>query len=176
MYAKDPYEDKYQFLIKKRESIGLKHFNDPKAFIEYSNDMQDVYKNVDEYNPDKENKILIVFDDMIADMINNKKLNSIVTELFIRGRKLNISLVFITQSYFKVPKDVRLNATHFFIMKVPNKRELQQIALNYSSDIDFKDFVRIYKKYTDELYSFLVNDTTLASGNPLRFRKNLYNI
>ena len=176
MYAKDPYEDKYQFLIKKRESIGLKHFNDPKAFIEYSNDMQDVYKNIDEYNPDKENKILIVFDDMIADMIHNKKLNSIVTELFIRGRKLNISLVFITQSYFKVPKDVRLNATHFFIMKVPNKRELQQIALNYSSDIDFKDFVRIYKKYTDELYSFLVNDTTLASGNPLRFRKNLYDI
>ena len=176
MYAKDPYEDKYQFLIKKRESIGLKHFNDPKAFIEYSNDMHDVYKNIDDYNPDKENKILIVFDDMIADMIHNKKLNSIVTELFIRGRKLNISLVFITQSYFKVPKDVRLNATHFFIMKVPNKRELQQIALNYSSDIDFKDFVRIYKKYTDELYSFLVNDTTLASGNPLRFRKNLYDI
>ena len=88
---------KYQFLIKKRENIGLKHFNDPKAFTEYSNDMHDVYKNIDHYNPDKENKILIVFDDMIADMINNKKLNSIVTELFITARKLNISLVFITQ-------------------------------------------------------------------------------
>ena len=176
MYAKDPYEDKYQFLIKKRESIGLKHFNDPKAFIEYSNDMQDVYKNIDEYNPDKENKILIVFDDMIADMINNKKLNSIVTELFIRGRKLNISLVFITQSYFKVPKDVRLNTIHFFIMKIPNKRELQQIATNYSSNIDPKEFINIYKKYTDEPYSFLVNDTTLASGNLLRFRKNIYNV
>ena len=86
--------------------------------------MQDVYKNINEYNIDKDRKILIVFDDMIADMINNKKLNSIVTELFIRGRKLNISLVFITQSYFKVPKDVRLNSTHFFIMKIPNKREL----------------------------------------------------
>ena len=96
MYAKDPYEAKYQFLINKRESTGLNHFNDPKAFIEYSNDMHDVYKNIDEYNPDKENKILIVFDDMIADMIHNKKLNSIVTKLFIRGRKLNISLVFIT--------------------------------------------------------------------------------
>ena len=83
LYAKDPYEDKYQFLIKKRENIGLKHFNDPKAFIEYSNDMHDVYKNIDHYNPDKENKILIVFDDMIADMINNKKLNSIIKELFI---------------------------------------------------------------------------------------------
>ena len=124
LYAKDPYEDKYQFLIKKRENIGLKHFNDPKAFIEYSNDMHDVYKNIDDYNPDKENKILIVFDDMIADMINNKKLNSVVTELFIRGRKLNISLVFITESYFKVSTDVRLNTTHFFIMKIPNKREI----------------------------------------------------
>ena len=146
MHAKDPYEAKYQFLIYKRENTALKHFNDSKAFIEYSNDMQDVYKNIDEYNPDKENKILIVFDDMIADMIHNKKLNSIVTELFIRGRKLNISLVFITQSYFKVPKDVRLNSTHFFIMKIQNKREFQQIALNHSTNINSKDFIKIYKK------------------------------
>ena len=138
--------------------------------------MHDVYKNIDHYNPDKENKILIVFDDMIADMINNKKLNSIVTELFIRGRKLNISLVFITQSYFKVPKDVRLNTTHFFIMKIPNKKELQQIATNHSSDINTKDFANIFKKCTTAPYSFLVNDTTLSSNDPLRFRKNLYNI
>ena len=131
LYAKDPYEAKCQFLISKRENTGLKHFNDPKAFIEYSNDMHDVYKNIDEYNPNKENKILIVLDDMIADMIHNKKLNLIVTELFIRSRKLNISLVFITQSYFKVPKDVRLNTSHFFIAKIPNKRELQQIAINH---------------------------------------------
>ena len=110
---------------------------------------------------------------MIADMINNKKLNSIVTELFIRGRKLNISIVFITQSYFKVPKDVRLNSTHFFIMIIPNKRELQQIALNHSSDIDFKDFMKIFKKYTAESYCFLVNDTTFSSDDPLRLRKNL---
>ena len=87
LYAKDPHEDKYQFLIKKRQSIGLKHFNDPKAIIEYSNDMHDVYGNINDYNLDKENKILIVFDDIIADMINNKELNSIITELFIRGRK-----------------------------------------------------------------------------------------
>ena len=92
--------------------------------------MHDVYKNINDYNPDKENKILIVFDDMIADMINNKKLNSIVTELFIRGRKLSISLVFITQSYFKVPKDVTLNTTHLFIKKIPNKRELQKIVIH----------------------------------------------
>ena len=116
--------------------------------------MQGVYKNINYYNLDKENKILLIFDDMIANMINNKKLNSIVTELFIRGRKLNISLVFITQSYLKVPQVVRLNTTHFFIMKIPNKRELQQIALNHSSDIGFKDFVRIYKKYTDEPIHF----------------------
>ena len=138
--------------------------------------MQGVYKNIDEYNIDKEHKILTIFDDMIADMINNKKLNSIATELFIRGRELNISLVFIIQSYFKVPKDVRLNSTHFLIMKIPSKRELQQIALNHSSDIDFKDFIKIYNKCTAEPYSYLVNDTTLASDNPLRFRKNLYNI
>ena len=138
--------------------------------------MRDVYKNIDHYNPDKENKILIVFDDMVADMLNNKKLKSIITELFIRGRQLNISLAFITQSYFKVPKDVRLNTTHFFIMKIPNKRELQQIAINHSSDINTKDFINIYKKCTDKPYSFLVNDTTLSSDDPLRFRKNLYNI
>ena len=106
-------------------------------------------------------------------MINNKKLNSIVTELFIKGRKLNISIVFITQSYFKVPKDVRLNSTHAFVMKISNKRELQQIALNHLSDINFKNFMKIYKKCTVEPYSILVNDTTLPSDNPLRFRKNL---
>ena len=111
---------------------------------------------------------------MIADMINNKKLNSTITELFIRGWKQNISLVFITQSYFKVPKDIRLNTTHFFIMKIPNKKELQQIAINHSSDINAKDFANTYKKCTSTRYSFLVNDTTLASDDPFRFRKNLY--
>ena len=154
LYAKDPYEGKYKFLINKRESIGLKHFNDPKTFVEYSNDMQDVYKNIEEYNVDKERKILIVFDGMIADMINNKKINSVVTELFITDRKSNVFLIFITQSYSKVPKDVRLNSTHFFIMKLPNKRELQQIALNHSSDISSKDFIKIHKKYTAEPYYF----------------------
>ena len=173
LYAKDPYDKKYQYLINKREKVGINHFNDPKAFMEYSNNMQDVYKNIEDYKPIKKRKVLIIFDDMIADMINNNKLNPIVTELFIRGRKGNISIVFITQSYFKVPKDLRLNSTHFFIMKIPNKRELQQIALNHSSDIDFKDFMNIYKKSTKEPYSFLVNDTILPSDNPLRFRKNL---
>ena len=90
LYAKDPYEAKYHFLIIKRESTGLKHFSDSKAFIEYSNDMEDIYKNIEEYNPNKKRQILIAFDVMIADMLSNKKLNPIVTEVFIRGRKLNI--------------------------------------------------------------------------------------
>ena len=116
--------------------------------------IHDIYKNIDEYNIDKERKILKVFDDMIADMISNKKLNSVVTELFMRGRKWNISLAFITQSYFKVPKVVRLNTTHFFIMKIPNKRELQEISRNHSSDISTKDFVNIYRECTAKPYFF----------------------
>ena len=172
-YAKDPYEAKYQYLINK---VDLNHYDDPEAFIKNSNDMQDVYKTDKEYNIDKERKILRFFDDIIADMINHKKLNSIVTDLFIRGRKLNISLVFITKSYFKVPKNVRLNSTHFSIMNIPNKKEIQQIALNQSSDISSKDFSKICKKCTAERYSFLVDDATLASDNPLRFRKNLFSV
>ena len=163
LYAKDPYEAKYQYLINIRKKVGLKRFNDTEAFIEYSNDMQDVYRNIAEYNIDKERKILIVFDGMIADTINNNKLCSIVTELFIRSRKLNIFLVFITKSYFKVARDVRLNTTHFFITKIPSNRELQQIALFHSSDIYTKDFINIYKKYTAVPYSFLVNNARLAS-------------
>ena len=127
MYAKDPYEEKYQFLISKGESTGLMHFNHPKAFIEWSNDMQDIHKNIEEYNIDKKCKILIVFHDMIADMINIKKLNPVITELYIRGRKLNISIVFIMQWYIKVPKDVRLNSTHFFIIKIPIKENCNKL-------------------------------------------------
>ena len=123
--AKDPYEAKYQDLINKREKVGLDHFNDPKAFMEYTNDMQDVYKNIEDYNSDKKRKALIVFDDMIPDMIYNRKLNPILIKLFNRDRKLNNSIVFITKSYFKVPKDARLSSRHLFIVKIPNKRELQ---------------------------------------------------
>ena len=146
VYAKDPCEAKYQLLINKREDAGKKHFNDSEAFFEYSNDMVDIYKNIEEYNPNKKCKIFIVFDDVIADMLRNKRLNPIVTEVFIRGRKLNVSLVFIKQSYFAVPKNITLNSTNYFIMKIPNKRELQQTAFNHSSDIDFQNFMNIYKK------------------------------
>ena len=105
--------------------------------------MDDIDKNIEEYNPNKKKNILIVFDDTIADMLINRKLNSIVTELFIRSRKLNICLVFITQSYFAVPKNIRLNSTHCFIMEIPNKRALQQIVYNHSSDIDSKDLMYV---------------------------------
>ena len=173
LYSKDPYEAKYQFLVKKQESIELKHLNDSKAFIEYSNDMNDIYKNIEEYNSRKKCKILFVFDDMTADILSNKKRNPIVTELFFRCKKLNIILVFITQSCFVVPKNITINSTHYFIMKIPNKRELQQIAFNYSSDIDFIDFINFYKKCFAKPYSPLVIDALLASDNPSRFRKNI---
>ena len=122
----------------------------------------------------KEKRVLIVFVDMIAYMESNKKLSPKVTELFLRGTKLNISLVFISQSYFKVPKTIRVNATHYFIMKIPNKKELQQIKSNHSPDIGFKGFMKLYKDYTKEPCSFLVNDTTLSSDNSLRIRKKRF--
>ena len=132
-------------LIKKRESTSLNFFNDSKAFIEHSNNMNDICKNIEEYNPNKKQKILIVFNDTIANMLSNKKLNPIVTELFIRGRKLNIPLVFITESYFAVPKNISLNSRQYFVTKISHKRVLQQLAFNYSSDINFQDFANLYK-------------------------------
>ena len=160
-------------LINKRESTGLNYLNESKALIEYSNDMDDIYKNIEEHNPSKKRKILIVFDDIIADILSSKKLNPIVTQFFIRGRKLYTSLVFITQFYFAVPKNISLNLTHYFVMKIPNKRELQQIVYNRSSNIDFQGLINLYKKYTAKLYSFFVIDTTLAAYNSSFFRKNI---
>ena len=122
-------------MIKKGKDAGIKHLNDPNAFIECPNTMDDIYKSIHDYNSSRKRKILIVFDDITADIMANKKFQAIVKELFIRCRKLNISLVFITQSYFSVPKDVRLNSTHYLIMKI-YKRELQNIAINHSADID----------------------------------------
>ena len=139
-------------MIKKREDAGIKHLNDSNAFIECSNTMDDVYENIDNFNLNRK-RLLVVFDDMIADIMTNKKFQAIIKELFIRCRKLNISLVFITQSYFSVPKDVRLNSTHYLIMKINNRRELQNIATNHSADIDYKDFIKIYTECTKELYT-----------------------
>ena len=114
-------------------------------------------------------QILILFDDMIADMLSNKKFNPIITEFFLRDRKPNNSLAFITQSYFAVPKNIMLTSMQYFIMKIPNKQELQQIAFNHSSDTDFKDFMNLYKKCAEKPYSFLVIGATLASDNPSHF-------
>ena len=131
--------------------------------------MDDAYKNIDDYNPKKK---IIVFDDMISDIMTNKKFQAIIKELFIRDRKLNISLVFITHSYFRFPKNVRLNSTHYLIMKIHNRRKIQQIAIDHSTDIDYKDFLRIFRNCTNEPYSFLAIDTTLPADNLMRFRKN----
>ena len=135
--------------------------------------MDDVYNNIDHYNPKRKRKILIVFDDMIADIMTNKKFQAMVKELFIRCRILNIPLVFITQSYFSVPKEVRLNSIHYLIMKIHNKRQFQQIAIDHSADIDYKDFLKIYRNCTNEPYYFVTIDTTVPANNPKRFRKTL---
>ena len=173
LYARDLSEPNYQFLIKKHEDPGIKHVNNQNAFIVCSNKItDDFYEDIDNYNPKRDKKkVLIVFDDMIADIMTNKKFQAIIKELFIRCRKLNISLVFITQSYFSVPKDVRLNSTHYFIMKINKKRELQNITINYSADIDYQDFNNIYRECTKKPFNFLTIDTMLPASNPLRFRK-----
>ena len=175
LYAKDLSESKYEFLIKNHENAGIKHVNDPKAFIECSNTIDDIYENIDDYNPNRKRKILTAFDDIIADIMTNKICQSIIKKLFIRCRKLNISLVFITQSYFSFPKSIRLNSTHYLIMKISNRQELQNIAIKHSADIDYKEFMKIYRECTKNCFNFLTINTTLPSGNPLRFRKNLFN-
>ena len=172
LYAKDLSEPKYKFLIEKRENAGIKNCNDPTAFIEYSNTMDDGFSNIDDCNPKRKRNILIVFDDVIADIMTNKTFQAIIKELFIRCRKLSISLVFIRQSYFSVPKEAILNATHYLIMKINNRKDLQQIAINHSADIDYKDFLKICRSCTNEPYSFLTIDTTLHTNDPTRFRKN----
>ena len=135
--------------------------------------MDDVYQNIDDYNLSRKRNILIVFDDMIADIMSNKKSQAIIKELFFTCKKVNILLAFITQSYVPVPKYVRLNSTHFFITKINNRKELQNIAINHSAHIGYNSFVRIYRECTRKPYSFLTIDATLPASDPLRFRKNL---
>ena len=128
--------------------------------------------NIDDFKSIRKRKVLIVFDDMIADITTNKKFQAAIKEFFIRRRKLNISLVFITQSCFNIPKEVRLNSTHYLIFKVNNRRELQNIVFNHSADIDYKDFLKIYRNCTKEPYSFLTIYTTLPSNDSMRFTNN----
>ena len=141
-------------LINERKKVEIKALKNPEAFTDYWQTMDDIYENLEDYNLAKKKRLLVVFKVVIADMESNTKLSPKVTELFSRGRKLNISLVFISQSNFKWSKTIRLNAIHYLIMKIPNKRKLQQIASNHSSDINFKDFMKLYKDYTKESYSF----------------------
>ena len=170
LYAKDTDEDKYQYLINKREQAGIKNFNDPHVFIEYSSDMNDVLEDINNYNKKRDKKVLIIFDDMIADIMRSKKFKAIVKELFIRCRKLNISIVFIMQSYFRTPKDVRLNSTHYILMKMGNKKELKSITEENSGHLDFKDFLKIYNYCTKDPYSFMMVDTRPTAR--VTFEKN----
>ena len=158
LYAKDLSKDKYELLIKNCENVGIKHLNDSNAFIECSNTIDDIYENIDNYNPSRKRKILIVFDDVIPDIMSSKIFQAIVKKLFIRCRKSNISLVFKTQSYFSVPKYVRLNSTHYLIVKINNKRKFKNIAINHSADTDYKNFMKIYREYTKEphIYFFYI--------------------
>ena len=135
IYAKDLGEPKYEFLINDRRNAGIRHLNDPTAFIEYSNDMNDVYTDINDHNKKRENRVLIVFDDMIADIESNKKFKEIIKELFYRCRKLSISIAFITQSNFRALKDARLNSTYYVVMKIDNKKELKRIAEETAGNI-----------------------------------------
>ena len=159
LYAEDTEGKKYQFLINKRKKVGIKNLNDPHAFIEYSNDMNDVLDDINNYNKNRDKKVLIIFDDMIADIMKSEKFKTIVKDFFIRCRKLNISIVFVTQSYFRTPKDTRLNITHYILMKIGNKKELKSIAEENPGHLDFKDFLKVYNYCTKEPYSFMLVDT-----------------
>ena len=173
IYLYDTNEEKYQYLINKREQARIKNLNDPHAFIEYSSDMNDVLENINNYNKNRDKKVLIIFDDMIADIMRSKKFKVIVKEIFIRCRKLNISIVFITQSCFRTPKDARLNSTHYTLMKISNKKELKSIAEENSGHLDFKDVLKIYNYCTNEPYSFMMVDTRPTAR--VTFKKTLIN-
>ena len=170
LYAKDLSEPKYEFLINKREQAGIKNLNDPYAFIEYSNDMNDVYENINNYNKNRDKKVLIVSDNMIADIEYNQNFKRIIKELFYRACKINVSIVFITQFYFRALKDARLNSTHYILMKIGNKKELKSIAEEKSGNLDYKDFLKMYNYGTSEPYSFMTIDA--RPNATMVFRKN----
>ena len=165
LYAKDLHEPKYEYLINKRKQAGIKNLNDPHAFIEYSDDMNDVLDDINNYNKNRDKKGLIVFDDMIADIEYNKNFKRIIKELFYRARTLNVSIVFITQSYFRA-----LNRTHYIIMKINNKKELKRIAEEKSGHLDYKEFLKMYNYCTEEPYSFMTIDARPTATMP--FKKN----
>ena len=170
LYAKDIHEPKYEYLISKREQAGIKNLNDPQAFTEYSDDMNDVLDDINNYNKNRDKKVLIVFDDMTADIEYNKNFKRIIKELFYRARKINVSIVFITQSYFRALKDARLNSTHYTLMKIGNKKELKRIAEEKSGHLDYQDFLKMYNYCKEEPYSFMLIDTRPTAS--VTFKKN----
>ena len=171
LYAKDLYEPKYEYLINKREQAGIKNLNDPHAFIEYSDDMNDVLDDSNNYNKYRDKKVLIVFDDMIADIEYNKNFKRIIKEPFYRARKINVSIVFITQSHFRALKDDGLNSTHYILMKIGNQKELKSISEEKSGHLDYKDFLKMYSYCTKDPYSFMTIDARPAATIP--FNKKL---
>ena len=170
LYAKDIHEPKYEYLINKREQAGIKNLNDLHAFIEYSHDTNDVLDDINNYNKNRDKKVLIFFDDMIANIEYNKKFKRIIKELFYRARKINVSIVFITQSYFKALKDAGLNSMHYILMKIGNKKEFKKIAEEKSGHLDYKDFLKMYYYCTEDPYSFMTIDTRPTATIP--FKKN----
>ena len=170
LYAKDIHEPKYEYLINKREQAGIKNLDGPKAFIEYSDDMDDVLDNINNYNKNTDKKVLIVSDDVIADIEYNKNFKKIIKEIFYRARKINISVVFIMQSYFRALKDARLNSTHYILMKIGNKKEVKSIAEEKSGHLNYKDFLKMYNYCTKEPYSFKTIDARPTAAIP--FKKN----
>ena len=170
LYAKDTDEKKYQYLINKREQAGIKILNDPHAFIEYSSDMNDVLDDINNYNKNRDKKVLIIFDDMIADIMRSEKFKAIVKDLFIRCRELNISIVFINISFSRTRKDSRLNGTHYILMKIGSKKELKSMAEEELGYLDYKDFLKIYNYCTREPYSFMMINT--SPNARVTFKKN----
>ena len=173
LYAIDLHEPKYEYLINRREEAGIKNLNDPKAFIEYSDDMDDVLDDINSYNKNRDRKVLIVFDDMTADIEYNKNFKRIIIEFFYRARKINVSILFITKSYFRALKDAKLNSMHYILMKINNKKELKRIAEEKSGDLDYKDFLKMYNYCTEEPYSFMTIDAKPTATIP--FKKTLMN-
>ena len=171
LYPKDINEPKYEYLINKREQAVIKNLNEPLySFIEYLDDMDDVLDDINNYNENRDKKVLMVFDDMIADIEYNKNFNRIIKELFYRAPKINVSIVFITQSYFRALKDARLNGTYYILVKTGNKKELKRIAEEKSDHLDYKDFLKIYNYCTREPYSFMLIDTRPIAS--VTFKKN----
>ena len=172
LYVKDIHEPKYEYLINKREQAGIKNLNDPNTFIEYLDDMNDVLDDINNYNKNRNKKVLIVFDDMIADIEYNKNFKRIIKELFYRARKINVSIVFITQSYFRALKDARLNSTHYIIMKINNKKEFKRIAKEKSGHLDYQDFLKMYHYCTEEPYSLMIIDARPTATMPFKINFN----